>query len=406
MGAESRSKGSPLNEVCAGDEAPKSPSPDVVKDEAGLADAAEDRDESREVSTPSHLALLEKALGEHPTSFSFFQAVRLLERLRPRRVSVGGWGDPADEVVRFGVPPSFGFPVGEIHSLNLSEGEPPPADAPGAERWEEEEPLGAGRARMLVNFMGLIGPSGVLPHEYTKLVADRTRAKDLATGEFLDILHHRLLSLFYLAWKKTRLDVHMESPPPGGGLIRHLLDLMGLGIEGFQDRQLVDDETLVYYSGLLVPPTRSAAALEQLLEDRFDVPFSVEEFVGGFYPLARQDQCRLGDDEGGNRLGLGTAIGDEIWDQQGRVRLRIGPLCMQDFRRFLPGGEAHRELKSLVGFFSNEEHDFEVQLVLAGDEVPGVTLDGDAAEQLPLGWCTWMRSQARGSDADETTFTL
>ena len=67
---------------------------------------------------------------------------------RPDR-PVGGFGDPRAEVVRFGVPPSLAFPASEIQSLTLAQ------DGP---------------ARMAVNFLGLIGPSGVLPHQRTDLV--------------------------------------------------------------------------------------------------------------------------------------------------------------------------------------------------------------------------------------------
>ena len=37
---------------------------------------------------------VERVLREDPTSFSFFQIVRLLERLHPDRAPVGGWADP------------------------------------------------------------------------------------------------------------------------------------------------------------------------------------------------------------------------------------------------------------------------------------------------------------------------
>jgi type VI secretion system protein ImpH len=48
------------------------------------------------------------------------------------------------------------------------------------------------------------GPSGVLPYNYTELVIDRLRNKDRALAEFLDIFHHRMISLFYQAWEKYR----------------------------------------------------------------------------------------------------------------------------------------------------------------------------------------------------------
>ncbi len=40
---------------------------------------------------------------------------------------------------------------------------------------------------MRVNFMGVVGPQGVLPIYYTELVMDRLRAKDSTLRDFLDI---------------------------------------------------------------------------------------------------------------------------------------------------------------------------------------------------------------------------
>src|SRR5688500_10313825 len=90
-----------------------------------------------------NLALLAAALRKSPTGFDFFQAVRTLERLRPDRSSPGHFADPNQEVVRFTVNPSISFPPSEIHTLDM------PDDGP---------------ARMSVNFFGLTGPQGVLPH--------------------------------------------------------------------------------------------------------------------------------------------------------------------------------------------------------------------------------------------------
>lgn len=335
-----------------------------------------------------------ESLRERPSAFDFFQAVRLLERFFPDRKKVGRWEDPGEELVRFRVPPRFGFPASEIRELEME----------GAEDAEPEEPR---PARMEVNFMGLVGPQGVLPMEYTQLVADRYRSRDRALGEFLDLFHHRLISLFYRAWRKSRLDLHLEDPPGKVSLVRHLLDLLGFGPDAFQDRQAVSDKTLIYYAGLLAPQPRGAAALRQLVEDRLGVSVEVEEFVGGWFPLASRDRCHLGDEVASTRLGHGAVVGDEIWDQQSKVRLRLGPLDRGAYHAFLPGGDKHDELKGLVRLFAHDQFEFEVQLVLRAPEVPGLVL-GEAEEPhgQPLGWCTWLRSRPRTTDADETVLSL
>ncbi len=99
-------------------------------------------------------------------------------------------------------------------------------------------------------------------------------------------------------------------------------------------------------------------------------------------------------------------VGDEIWDPQARVRVRIGPLSRERFNEFLPGGEGHRALSAFTDFFGRGELDFEVQLVLARDDVPPVILGGEGDEVTPLSWCTWIRTRPFTRDADETTLTL
>jgi type VI secretion system protein ImpH len=200
---------------------------------------------------------LEKELRDNPTSFEFFQAVRLLERLHPDRQPVGFFSDPRREVAHFAANPDTAFPPSEIHSLDL------PTDAP---------------ALIAVNFMGLTGPEGVLPYSYSHLVSERVRAKDRTLRDFFDLFHHRIISLFYRAWEKYRFGVAHERDQHDL-LSGHVKDLVGLGGGRLQDRLSIPDEVLLFYAGLFAPQQRSAAALQQLLQDYFGV--RVETAVSG-----------------------------------------------------------------------------------------------------------------------------
>jgi type VI secretion system protein ImpH len=332
-----------------------------------------------------NLAALENALLDKPTAFGFFQAVRLLERIHPDRSPVGEWGDPADEVARFRVNPTISFPASEIHDLRIDED---------------------GRARMAVNFMGLTGPIGVLPHFYTLMMAESRRTQQPVLADFLDMFHHRMVSLFHRAWEKHRFTVRYEKTGTDP-LREHLLDLAGLGLEKWRGMLPVPDDTVAFYAGLVLLQQRGAIALEQLIADYFGVPVEVQQFVGSWHPLPVRDQTAI-DDEGlgeSGRLGLGAVAGDQIWDQQARVRIRIGPLPREQFDTFLPTGSASGELRGMVRFFGHEQYDVEMQLVLQGDDVPGCRL-GDESTDQPLGWSTWIRSTAFKRDADETVLEL
>lgn len=322
-------------------------------------------------------------LDREPYRFDFFQAVRLLTRMSPARQVVGRFSNPASEVVRFGAHSSVAFPASAIQEL--------------------ERPL-AGPARMRVNFMGLTGPSGVLPLVYSELVLGRLRARDRTLRDFYDVFNHRMISLFYQAWEKYRFTIPYER----GELdpfSHHVLALLGLGTPGLQDRQDVSDDSLLFYSGLLSLHTRSATALRQVLSDYFDVPVEIEQFVGAWYPVDEDSQCSLSEAISySERLGYGAMVGDEIWDQQSRVRIQLGPLTLERYTEFLPGGDAYRHIRAMTKFFAGKEYDVEIQLILLREEVPVCELKEEPGPQL--GWTSWVKSAAFRRDPGDAILEL
>ena len=284
------------------------------------------------------------ALEREPYCFDFFQAVRLLERLMPAA--------RASRKIRQPLARSGAL---RRASLGYISSQPDPLHHLARDR---------GPARMTVNFMGLTGPLGVLPHYYTELVISRIRAKDTALRDFFDIFNHRMISLFFQAWQKYRFTVAYERGERDR-FSHHLLDLIGLGTEGLQNRQSVPDDSLIYYAGLLAQWPRSASALRQILADYFEVPVEIEQFAGGWFKLDRETQCCFEDGISiSEQLGVGAMVGDEIWDQQSRVRVKLGPLTLAQYQDFLPNGTAYEPLCGLLGFFAGAEFDFEVQLIL------------------------------------------
>lgn len=329
-------------------------------------------------------------LWAEPTGYAAFQAVRLLGRLQPGRAPVGGWADPAREVVRFTVPPTLAFPSAEVHGL--AGGAP---DAPAD---------GDGPPRLAVAFFGLVGPQGVLPQAYTGHAGTRARARDPAFRDFLDLFQHRALSLFYRTWTRSKPVLGHEAGGERDWLLDHLLDVAGLGTAGLRGRLAVPDAAAGYYAGLLAGTCRGADGLARLVGDYFGVPALVEQFVGEWRPVGGDGQCALGTDDDAARLGLGV-LGDEAWDPEARVRLRLGPLSRAQFDGFLPGGAAHATLRGLAGLYADGQVGVDAQLVLERSAVAPVVLGG--AEGAPaLGRGMWLVSRPVARDPDETTFAL
>lgn len=325
-----------------------------------------------------------ETLEREPYLFEFFQAVRLLERLMPDREPVGRFVNPAHEVARFGAHAATSFPASQIQSYHPREG---------------AQPL------LRVNFMGLTGPLGVLPLYYTELVVDRLRSRDSTLRDFLDIFNHRMISLFYQAWEKYRFAIAYERDRRDR-VSQRLLDVIGLGSPGLEERQQVSDRALMFYGGLLGLMPRSTTSLEQILEDYFGAPAEIEQFVGAWYPIEADTQCNLGAGSGcSEQLGVGVVVGNAIWDQQSRVRIKLGPLTLAEYRAFLPGGDAHEQLRALTRFFAGGEYDIEVQLILRREDVPACELAAGEEEGLQLGWTTWMKSGPFKRDPGETIFS-
>jgi type VI secretion system protein ImpH len=341
-----------------------------------------------EVGTP-HADLNASQLGtqlvEDACSFEFFQAVSILQRLRDTMRPVGNFSSPKDEAVHFRVNQRLGFPASEIQQLEIN-GEAP--------------------AEMTVNFMGLTGPMGVLPYAYSELMLERIRAKDHSLAAFFDIFNHRAISLFHRAWQRARFPVTYAN---GNRDLfsQYLLDLLGLGTPGLRDRQEIEDEALMHYISLVGMQSRSAVALEQVLADYFDVPVDVQQFTGAWYLLDRSTQCEMNEKESfSTQVGSGAMVGDAVWDPQGRVRIRIGPLSMERYYEFLPQGSAYEALRAITRYFSNDCLDFEVQLVLERSQVPTIELDLNASHPARLGWVSWAKTAPLGVDPDDTILAL
>ncbi len=348
-----------------------------------MTDIKDDTEGVRGSDTPA----LARMLRNTPWSVRFFQMVRLLERMHPERRPVGIFVAPADEVVRFSAHTSLSFPASEIQSYTETEGGPD---------------------RLTINFMGLSTMNGPLPHPYTETLLQRIRAKDHATGEFFDIFNHRIVSLFYRGWKKYRFYIAYEQSRGETDLVtQSVYSLLGLGTAGLRERMTFADEVTVFYAGILGQTHRTAQGLQQILSDYFDVPVRVDQFTGMWNRLSLGDQTVLnGSGSISERLGFATVIGDEVWDQQSALTVRVGPMPLVRYLEFLPGARAYDQLAAWLRLYSRSEFDFVVQLVLQRDDVPPVLLSEVQSEMPRLGFASWLKTKPMDRDPDEATYRM
>ncbi|HFQ81463.1 MAG TPA: type VI secretion system baseplate subunit TssG [Desulfobacterales bacterium] len=311
---------------------------------------------------------LEQQLVEEFYNFSFFKAVDLLEKLSPERKPLGQTLDPAQEAVRFTVSPGLAFAPSDIAGFS-----------PAGE---------TGPSRMDIAFMGLIGPAGLLPHWYNEMAVQRNRKKDFSISAFFDIFHHRLISLFYLAWKKHQFPVSYQ-PGSKDKLSGYLLSLAGLGTSGLRGRIGLAEESLSFYSGLLSRQIPTAVSIESAVAYYAGTAATVEQFVERLIPLSLEDQTCIG--SANAKLGEDTVCGSFIWDCQTKFRLNLGPMDFARFQRFLPSGDLLRPVFSFVRYMVGIEYEFEVRVLLKRQEIPPCIL-GAKTSAPRLGWSTWIKS--------------
>jgi type VI secretion system protein ImpH len=352
-------------------------------------------------------SVIERLLSE-PQEYSFYQAVRLLERallINPpshnapfRSQTIGGFAQPASEIIQFRTKPSLSFSEADVLSID---GSIIDSDI----RYY----------RMQTNFLSLAGSSGVLPYHYTEFILQRIKLKDAALAHFLDLFNHRLVSLFYQANTKYNLALELERKqlknqrstlPTAPSQV--ILGMIGMGTSGLASRLKFSDETLLFYSGLLTNKVRSTQGLKQMLADYFQLPVKIQEFVGQWQELLPDFCTRMASrimPLGQNAcLAQSAMLGSRGWIAQGKIRIVLGPLTKAQFYQFAPGTKALACMNDMVRFYMGLEHDYEFVIEVNRSDLPNKIQLNKSASPI-LGWNTWL-SASDQPKAKSTSKTL
>ena len=131
-------------------------------------------------------------ISEDGPRFRFFQAIRLLALSSGKKNGTRGAIPPA---LRFATPLTLSFQASEINNVQARL---PLLQAPSFEgSHRDEEEVDRLALQVTVGFMGLTGPSGVLPTAYTELLMERKNFyRDTSAHGFLELFSHRAVSLF------------------------------------------------------------------------------------------------------------------------------------------------------------------------------------------------------------------
>lgn len=356
-----------------------------------------------------HSGLMQR-LANEPHRFEFFQAVRLLLS-HHRQHSNERDLDALGQIVRFRSSISLAFPPSEIESLEIEWDDCDDAAAGPCDVAGDDAGTGGAMFKSVTltpAFIGLTGPSGVLPRHYTQHVAEREiYHRDSATRAFLDIFASRAIALYYQSWLKYRLHFQYEADREQR-FLPQVLSLAGLGLSGTCER-LADgghglaDESLAHYAGALRNRPQSAEWFSRVVSDHFRVPCEIEQFAGQWFELPAQERMLLG--RAGCALGQTSFCGAHIWDRQSKVRLTIGPLRRKQFDEFLPNGAASHSLRRLFRLMVGTVFDCEVRLVLDRRDVRAASLDSRHGGQR-LGWDACCTTTGSSADSHDTAYLI
>lgn len=319
---------------------------------------------------------VERQLAERASAMDFFQALRLLENAHPDKPRIGASLRPRDDAVRFGQEPSLSFQSGALGSF---------------------APAGAGaRARLTVNFIGLLGANGPLPLHLTEYARERARNhNDHTMVGFLDTFNHRMVSLFYRARASADPAISLDRPE-SDRFTDYVGSLIGIGTLALRGRDEIGDFAKLHFAGLLASQKRPAAGLVTVLRAYFKLPVEIEQFVGHWMRIPDDGQTRIGMADMGNRLGTGAVLGKKVWDCQHKFRIVIGPLDFADYQRLLPGGASMKRLVAWVRNYAGTVLDWDVRLILKQQQVPACALGG-----TKLGWTTYLSSVPAKRNPDQ-----
>ncbi|MBY0281410.1 MAG: type VI secretion system baseplate subunit TssG [Alphaproteobacteria bacterium] len=317
---------------------------------------------------------VKEALIKHVYEFDFDQAIQVLETLDPESTPLGEGDDPHKEAIRIKSRVSFAVPSTELDSIQET---------------SDQKPI------LWINFLSIAGIVGPLPTPYTETVIERTRIKDTAFRDFLDIFNHRFASLWH-RFRKKNIPGLLQKSPEKSPIGKTVLELSGISSIPLLNESKLDPSILLTYRDLLWKRSHSSAGLIRIIRSYFKVPAVLEQFQGRWVKARPFEFSVIGSKEGQfNVLGSNLIIGKMSWDQVASATIAIGPLNWDQYCSFLPIHSLNKKpheshlpvLERLTYFYSGLDVQFFARFILNRFEIRSSRLDGNFA----LGFNTWLK---------------
>ncbi len=300
--------------------------------------------------------LLERLVREGRTA-SFFQAVELLEELFPEAPHVGQEGPAERERIRLRPSIALSCPPSDIESVEV---------------------LPDGRVAVTATFLGLYGVDSPLPYVYAEHLAQvAEEPSGVRLRAFLDLFHHRLYSLLYRAWRKSRpVAAGSEVDPLHDRVLAPIGYSHELGLGGARRPRLAE-------ARMRVLRPRTAAGLEALLHYRLGYACPVDQLEARRALIPPDQRSRLG--QANASLGSSLMVGAALFDRN-KIQVRALATSFGMYQRLLPEGEDRRELDDALAGYLRDPLDYDLEVTLPSEHVPPLRL----GQQGSLGRDAWL----------------
>ena len=308
---------------------------------------------------------LNQLLASEGKTFEFFRAVQLLQRLSPNTVSVGQLGPPDAEAIRFAHDPQMHFSASDVSKI-------------------EPRVMVNGRfyARITSTFLGLFGSASPLANYMSEDLLQAEANDNTSVRAFYDLFHHRILSLFFRAWKKHRFAAGFRADA-GDAFTKRALSFVGVDAAGAVPRNGLPPGDLLALASLVSQRTRPARMLQIILERLLPgTKVAIESFVPRRVLLDHTQRCLLGVQN--SALGTDFTIGRSVVDRSGAFRVVVGPVNYEAYESFVPGGRHHDMLRKIMNQFSGGTLEGELELQLDEDQSPRFQLGQKRGATLGL----------------------
>ena len=307
-------------------------------------------------------------------NYDLFAFIRAIEKRSPLYPGLGFSQTPRDDPIRLGQSPLLSFFPSAITNIEQTPNE--------------------NRYRIINSYWGLFGINGALPTQLSEYAYDRkVNHQDSTLSAFADIFHHRLLSLYYRAWKMGQAAINFDKTSTNL-FLTHIsalscqTSLIQTG-NSQTDNSQTDNNDKLLLSGILNQKNRSIAIIEQVLGEQLAVKAKIHPFQGQWLNISQQDLSRLGSDN--SHLGQNSIAGKLVYDRLNKVKVCLLDLSLKQYLMFLPKAHAHKKLSRLLKSLLPREIDVQVQLVLTSGQSTPSKLNG----KTQLGFDSWLSNKAQ-----------